>query len=81
MFSMPFDIDVEAVPPDVQMEFIELQNALDLEAKFLSKTFLEFYRVSTKNKISKDIKMYSKIDLFIWKYLSLRTILFKDEIL
>ena len=35
MFSMPFNIDVESVPIEVQMEFIELQNDLDLKAKFL----------------------------------------------
>jgi len=29
---------------DVQMEFIELQNDLDLYAKFLSKTLLEVYK-------------------------------------
>ena len=44
MFSMPFHIDVESVLIDVQMEFIELQNDLDLKTKFLSKTFLGFYK-------------------------------------
>ena len=43
IFSMLFNIDVESVPIDVQMEFIELQNDLDLKAKFLSKTIREFY--------------------------------------
>ena len=35
MFSMPFNINVESVPIEVQMEFIELQNDLDPKAKFL----------------------------------------------
>ena len=58
-----FDIDVKAVPTDDQMEYIELQDDLDLKANFLSKAFLEFYKVSTKNNISKDFKTCSKIDL------------------
>ena len=77
MFSMPFNINVESVPIDVQMEFIELQSDLDLKAKFVSKTLLEFYRVSPQNKISKDFKTCSKTDLFVWKYLSLRQFFFK----
>ena len=44
MFSMPFNINVQSVPIDVQMEFIESQNDLDLKAKFLSKMLLEFYK-------------------------------------
>jgi len=56
MFPLPCGIDVEPVPIDVQIEFIELQNDLDLKTKFLSKTFLEFYRASPKKKIYKDFK-------------------------
>jgi len=37
------------------MEFIELQNDLD-NAKFVSKTFLQLYEVSPKNKISQRVQ-------------------------
>jgi len=59
MYSLPGDIDVELVLIDLQIECIELQNDLDLKAKFLSKMFLEFYRVSPKKNISKDFKTCS----------------------
>jgi len=76
MFSVIFDIDVESVPTDVQMEFVRLQD-LNLKAKFISKSVWEFYRVPpSNNKTSEDFKTRSKINLFFWKYLSLRTILF-----
>jgi len=58
---MPFGIEVEAVPTDVQTEFIELQDDLDLKAKLLSKMLLEFCKVFPKNKISKDFKTCSKL--------------------
>ena len=65
---MPFDIDLELLPTDFQIKFIELKNDLDLKAKFLSKSFLHFYKVSSRNKISKDSKRCLKMNLFVWKY-------------
>jgi len=44
IFPLPCDIDVESVPIDLQMKFVELQNYLDLKENVLPKTFLEFYR-------------------------------------
>ena len=34
-FLMPFDIDDESMPIDVQMKFIELKYDLNLKAKFI----------------------------------------------
>lgn len=37
MFSSPFNIDVDTVPEDFQMEVIDMQNNTDLKNIFLSK--------------------------------------------
>ena len=78
MFSVSFDIDVESVPIVVQMESIELQNDLDLKAKFLPKKLLEFCRVFPKKSLKRypKISKRAQIHSFSWKYLSLRTLLF-----
>jgi hypothetical protein len=34
IFSSPFNIDVETVPDELQMELIDLQNDTDLRNKF-----------------------------------------------
>jgi len=64
---MLFDIDVESVPIDFRMEFIELLNDLDLKTKFLSKTPVEFY---------KECLPRTRFQNVVWKHLSLRTTLF-----
>ena len=43
-FSMPFTINPEEVPVDVQMELIELQSSMDLSAQCLAKDLKNFYK-------------------------------------
>ena len=49
------------------MEFIELQIDLDKNAKFVSKTFLQLYEVSPKNKISQRVQnWFGCLEVFIF---------------
>jgi len=73
MSSMPFNIDVGSVRLDAKIECIELQNDLDLKAIFLSKTLVEFCKECLARTRFQNVL---KIDLFVWKYLPLRTISF-----
>jgi len=57
MFATPFSVDVDDVPPSLQMELIELQSSDALHTKFGELGFKEFYR-HIKDDCS-NIKMYS----------------------
>ena len=44
MFSSPFNIDVDTVPEDFQMEVIDMQNNTDLKNVFFSVNIENFYK-------------------------------------
>jgi hypothetical protein len=44
-FSIPFDVNVETVPDEFQLEIIDLQCIEDVKSKFRDITFLDFYKL------------------------------------
>jgi hypothetical protein len=45
LFLAPFDVNVETVPEEFQLEIIDLQCNEDLESKFRGITLLDFYNL------------------------------------
>jgi hypothetical protein len=47
LFSTPFDVNVETVPDEFQLEIIDLQCNEDVKGKFQDITLLDFYKLFT----------------------------------
>ena len=43
IFLTPFDVDVESMPPSIQMELIDLQSSIELKSVFKTHKY-EFYQ-------------------------------------
>ena len=45
MFSSPFNIDVDTVPEDFQMEVIDMQNNTDLKNELSFSKHIKFFKI------------------------------------
>jgi hypothetical protein len=45
LFSTPFDVNVETVPDEFQLETTDLQCSEDIKSKFRAITLLDFYKL------------------------------------
>ncbi|GBO22544.1 hypothetical protein AVEN_87396-1 [Araneus ventricosus] len=58
IFTMPFNVNCEAVRSDLQLELIELQSNNHLKQSFLNMPKLEFYKSLSKFLINNDMKPF-----------------------
>ena len=71
IFSSPFHTDIDKAPTDIQMELIDLQERVDLKAKYVKRNLGDFYgKYLDQNKFPNLRKFTaSKIALFDSNYL------------
>lgn len=61
VFSMPFNVDPENVPAELQLEIVEMQCSPHLKQLFLNSEKLDFYRTLPKTEYPKIIDHAQKI--------------------
>lgn len=79
IFATPFSVDINILPENFQIEYIELQSDIELKEKFHNASLLEFY----KNYLPKNkCPSFHNHALFIifWKHLLMQAAIFMNEI-
>ena len=56
MLSSPFEVDVESVPENLQMELLELQGDNNLHQRFKETSLLEFYKLLPREEYPQILK-------------------------